>query len=283
MPPVAVPALRGPLHASSRASAGNRSSTLGAPVRRVGSGTGAARFHFQAEDEARNELFRCFNDTALPLDVRVAAALVRLYALPLTRSIELTEDHISRDQEHTYLAVNQHPFVLPPKLARLIDDHQVVTEAEHGELLGGIQGGGTAGRAHDVRLHTQASLGGGRPDQGSKVIRNAQGHGRADRALPDDPGVCRSQEPPGQAVTPCPARPAHPIRHAPAAPATGGLYVCRVSVRPARWSCGPVHTAGPPSKCRTPCSEAATAASRSPAPSGGPGQAPAGDSAGCRW
>ncbi|WP_326763421.1 hypothetical protein OG978_01380 [Streptomyces sp. NBC_01591] len=78
--------------------------------------------HFQAEDEARNELLRCFNDTTLPLDVRVAAALVRLYALPLTRIVELTEDHISRDQEHTYLAVNQHPFVLPPKLARLIDD-----------------------------------------------------------------------------------------------------------------------------------------------------------------
>ncbi|MFJ5197612.1 hypothetical protein ACIQCQ_36905 [Streptomyces sp. NPDC088394] len=51
----------------------------------------------------------------------IAAALVRLYALPLTRIVELTEDHISRDREHTYLAVNQHPFVLPPKLARLID------------------------------------------------------------------------------------------------------------------------------------------------------------------
>lgn len=78
--------------------------------------------HFQAEDEARNELLRCFNDTALPLDLRVAAALVRLYALPLTRIVELTDAHIRRDQENTYLAVNQHPFVLPPKLARLIDD-----------------------------------------------------------------------------------------------------------------------------------------------------------------
>ncbi|SCF72211.1 hypothetical protein [Streptomyces sp. Ncost-T10-10d] len=78
--------------------------------------------HFQAEDEARNELLRCFNDAALPLDVRVAAALVRLYALPPTRIVELTDNHIRRDQERTYLAVNQHPFVLPPKLARLIDD-----------------------------------------------------------------------------------------------------------------------------------------------------------------
>ncbi|MEU0099959.1 XRE family transcriptional regulator [Streptomyces sp. NPDC006267] len=78
--------------------------------------------NFQAEDQAREELTRCLNDATLPLDVRIAAALVRLYALPLSRIVELTEDHISRDGEHTYLAVNHHPFVLPPKLARLIDD-----------------------------------------------------------------------------------------------------------------------------------------------------------------
>ncbi|WP_128429345.1 hypothetical protein [Streptomyces cyaneus] len=80
--------------------------------------------HFQAEEEHRKELLRCFNDTALPLEVRVAAALVRLYALPLTRIVELTDDHIRRDQGHTYLTVNHHPFVLPPKLARLIDDQR---------------------------------------------------------------------------------------------------------------------------------------------------------------
>ncbi|MEU5637490.1 hypothetical protein ACH47C_33635 [Streptomyces rishiriensis] len=34
--------------------------------------------HFRAEDEHRKELLRCFSDTPLPLEVRVAAALVRL-------------------------------------------------------------------------------------------------------------------------------------------------------------------------------------------------------------
>ncbi|MER7183761.1 XRE family transcriptional regulator [Streptomyces hyaluromycini] len=92
--------------------------------------------HFQAEDDARNELLRCLNDTALPLDVRVAAALVRLYALPLTRIVELTEDHISRDREHTCLAVNQHPFVLPPKLARLIDDQLRHSTPRHSTTAG---------------------------------------------------------------------------------------------------------------------------------------------------
>lgn len=92
--------------------------------------------HFQAEDEARDELLRCLNDTALPLDVRVAAALIRLYALPQTRIVEFTVDHISRDDEHTYLAVNQHPFVLPPKLARLIDDQLRHSAPRHSTTAG---------------------------------------------------------------------------------------------------------------------------------------------------
>lgn len=91
--------------------------------------------HFQAEEEHRKELLRCFNDTALPLEVRVAAALVRLYALPLTRIVELTDDHIRRDQGHTYLTVNHHPFVLPPKLARLID-HQLQYSPRHSNAAG---------------------------------------------------------------------------------------------------------------------------------------------------
>lgn len=46
----------------------------------------------------------------------------RLYALPLTRIVELTDDSVRRDQGRTYLTVDHHPFVRPPKLARLIDD-----------------------------------------------------------------------------------------------------------------------------------------------------------------
>ncbi|WP_280882418.1 hypothetical protein [Streptomyces pseudovenezuelae] len=46
-------------------------------------------------------MLRCLYDTVLPLEVCVAAALVRLYALPLTRIVELTDDHIRRDQGHT--------------------------------------------------------------------------------------------------------------------------------------------------------------------------------------
>ncbi|MGW2447033.1 hypothetical protein [Streptomyces sp. NPDC001675] len=78
---------------------------------------------FQIEEDHYAELRRCLNDPTLPSDVRIAAALIRLYALPLTRIVELTTDHLHHDADHTYLTIIRHPVVLPPKLARLIDDH----------------------------------------------------------------------------------------------------------------------------------------------------------------
>ncbi|MFD9278919.1 hypothetical protein ACFWD7_16760 [Streptomyces mirabilis] len=45
------------------------------------------------------ELRRCLTDTGLPLPVRIIGALVRLYAPPLTRIVELTTDQFHRDAE----------------------------------------------------------------------------------------------------------------------------------------------------------------------------------------
>ncbi|MER6161443.1 hypothetical protein ABT147_38940 [Streptomyces sp. NPDC001868] len=78
---------------------------------------------FQVEDIHRKELRRCLNDTSLPLEVRITGALIRLYALSLTRIVELTADPFHRDDDkYAYLTINRHPVVLPPKLARLIED-----------------------------------------------------------------------------------------------------------------------------------------------------------------
>lgn len=52
---------------------------------------------------------------------------------------------------------------------------QVIAQAERGQLLRRIEGGGTAGCAHDVRVHAQVGLGRGGPDRGSEIVRNAQG------------------------------------------------------------------------------------------------------------
>ncbi|MGW6868978.1 XRE family transcriptional regulator [Streptomyces sp. NPDC054901] len=78
--------------------------------------------HFQVEEVHQTELRRCLGDTSLPLDVRVAGALVRLYALPLTRIVELTADRFHHDDGHAYLTVSRHPVVLPPRLDRLIQE-----------------------------------------------------------------------------------------------------------------------------------------------------------------
>ncbi|AEY85302.1 hypothetical protein SHJG_0020 [Streptomyces hygroscopicus subsp. jinggangensis 5008] len=76
------------------------------------------------QDEATHqaELRRCLTDTGLPLPVRIIGALVRLYALPLTRIVELTTDQFHRDTEAAYLTLDRHPVLLPPALACLIDE-----------------------------------------------------------------------------------------------------------------------------------------------------------------
>jgi hypothetical protein len=79
--------------------------------------------NFDAEDIHAQQLRRCLNDTSLPPDIRITGALIRLYALPVTRIVELTAGQLSRDAEHTYLTIRRHPVLLPPKLAQIIDDH----------------------------------------------------------------------------------------------------------------------------------------------------------------
>jgi hypothetical protein len=77
--------------------------------------------HFLDEDEYNDQLRRCLNDDTLPLEVRVAGTLVMLYALPVTRIVELTTDRLHREDDGTYLTLDRHPVLLPPKLARLIE------------------------------------------------------------------------------------------------------------------------------------------------------------------
>jgi len=73
------------------------------------------------EDELQQELRRCLNDDALPLDVRVIGALVRLYAPAIVRIVELTTDRYHTDENGAYLTIDRHPVLLPPSLARLIE------------------------------------------------------------------------------------------------------------------------------------------------------------------
>ena len=77
---------------------------------------------FLGEREHHAQLKRCLNDEELPLEVRITGALIGLYALPVTRFVELTTDRFHRDQGSAYLSIERNPVLLPPKLARLIDE-----------------------------------------------------------------------------------------------------------------------------------------------------------------
>jgi hypothetical protein len=77
---------------------------------------------FISNDELHDQLRRCLNDTSLPLDVRIVGALVRLYAIPVARILELTVHSFHRGQTNSYLTLGAHPVLLPPKLALLIEE-----------------------------------------------------------------------------------------------------------------------------------------------------------------
>jgi hypothetical protein len=80
---------------------------------------------FLDEQEQHHQLRRCLNDDALPLEVRIIGALVRLYALPVTRILELTTDRFHRGEDGAYLTIRRNPVLLPPRLAHLIEEQIV--------------------------------------------------------------------------------------------------------------------------------------------------------------
>ncbi len=77
--------------------------------------------HFLDLDTHSQQLRRCLTDDTLPLEVRIAGALVRLYGMPLAAIVELTTDRFTRDETDAYLLFDTHPILLPPTLARLIE------------------------------------------------------------------------------------------------------------------------------------------------------------------
>lgn len=79
-------------------------------------------FRFQDQDDHTDQLRRCLTATEIPLEVRIIGALVRLYAIPVARIVELTTDRFSRDDTHAYLVIEQNAVVLPPSLAALIEE-----------------------------------------------------------------------------------------------------------------------------------------------------------------
>lgn len=92
-----------------------------------------------SDDELEQQLKRCLTDDTLPLDVRVVGALIRLYAPPIVRIVELTTDRYHTDGNDSYLTIDRHPVLLPPTLARLIE--QLIARGPANTMLRNVSGG----------------------------------------------------------------------------------------------------------------------------------------------
>jgi len=72
------------------------------------------------EDDHIRQLDRCLSDDSMPLDLRVGGALVLLFGLLVSRVMHLTKGDVHDDGEVTYLDIDTHRLMLPPRLARLV-------------------------------------------------------------------------------------------------------------------------------------------------------------------
>lgn len=59
---------------------------------------------FLDDDDQADQLRRCLTDGSLPLGIRIAGALIRLYGLPITRIVHLNADLFHEDVQWAALA-----------------------------------------------------------------------------------------------------------------------------------------------------------------------------------
>ncbi|MEV7188333.1 hypothetical protein [Kitasatospora sp. NPDC093102] len=76
------------------------------------------------EDDRWDQLKRCLNEISMPLDVRVAGAMMLLFGLPMSRVLHLRAEHMHQQDGDTYLDIGKPALIVPPKLAVLL--HQLV-------------------------------------------------------------------------------------------------------------------------------------------------------------
>jgi len=74
----------------------------------------------QSEEDLGQQLQQCLTDTALPVDVRAAGAIVTLFGLPLSKIVQLTAEHLTERDGGVYLTMDKQPVLTPPRLAVLL-------------------------------------------------------------------------------------------------------------------------------------------------------------------
>ncbi|MEU9230549.1 hypothetical protein AB0D40_40265 [Streptomyces massasporeus] len=91
--------------------------------------------NFQTADEYTQQLRRCLNDTTPPREVCIIGGLIRLYALPASKIIEIAMDRFHQD-DTGFLTIDRHPVLLPPKLGELIKDQICPASHHHADAPG---------------------------------------------------------------------------------------------------------------------------------------------------
>ncbi|MEU5867000.1 hypothetical protein ABZ815_37890 [Nonomuraea sp. NPDC047529] len=66
------------------------------------------------EQERWDQFQRCLADSALPLDVRAAGALLLLFGMPISRIRRLRAEHLRDQDDGTHLNVGRHPLLNRP-------------------------------------------------------------------------------------------------------------------------------------------------------------------------
>jgi hypothetical protein len=94
----------------------------------------AAPTLFLDDQDHDDQLRRCLTGTSMPLELRITGALIRLYGLPIIHIVHLTTDRFHQDEHGAYFTFDKNPVLLPPTLARLIE--QQITSGRSGSALG---------------------------------------------------------------------------------------------------------------------------------------------------
>jgi hypothetical protein len=77
---------------------------------------------FLDEEQRWQLLQRCLTDSAIPVGIRAAGALVLLYGLQLQRIRHLTAGQITEKDGNAYLTAGRRPVLLPPRLAAILGE-----------------------------------------------------------------------------------------------------------------------------------------------------------------
>ena len=72
------------------------------------------------ESDHIQQLNRCLTDETMPLDLRVGGSLALLFGMLVSRITQLTKDDVVEDGQATWLAIDEHRLMLPPRLAVLV-------------------------------------------------------------------------------------------------------------------------------------------------------------------